>query len=289
MTQLLSGRRPPPLPNERLVFRRYARARGLSTLPDALRQVGAARQRILEAGAALHRRAPRLSSYSGARSRILFSVTAPFNPAAATCPPSAIGRKSANTSPLSARARPRASRRRKSKTVAGGQGRAVVDRSADPVREKCPDPHGCPGRRDRGKHQGVGLDDAGAGGRGWRPDRGPRQDTRRPAARHRRDPGDGRRGLERGAEARLRAGGQSACDYRIGVGSGAAAAVGRRVKAPTLPLPRRVRAPARESARKIKDRGRPIRSSGRPPARRSRRATRSGAGRRRRWWARTAD
>jgi hypothetical protein len=73
----------------------------------------------------------------------------------------------------------------------------VVDRSADPVREKCPDPHGCPGRRDRGKHQGVGLDDAGAGGRGWRPDRGPRQDTRRPAARHRRDPGDGRRGLER--------------------------------------------------------------------------------------------
>jgi hypothetical protein len=95
----------------------------------------------------------------------------------------------ANTSPLSARARPRASRRRKSKTVAGGQGRAVVDRSADPVREKCPDPHGCPGRRDRGKHQGVGLDDAGAGGRGWRPDRGPRQDTRRPAARHRRDPG----------------------------------------------------------------------------------------------------
>src|SRR5580692_1985676 len=32
----------------------------------------------------------RLSFYSGARSRILFSVTAPFNPAAAMCPPSAI-------------------------------------------------------------------------------------------------------------------------------------------------------------------------------------------------------
>jgi hypothetical protein len=50
----------------------------------------------------------------------------------------------------------------------------------------------------------VGLDDAGAGGRGRRPDRGPRQDTRRSAARHRRDSGDGRRGLERGAEACLR-------------------------------------------------------------------------------------
>jgi hypothetical protein len=43
---------------------------------------------------------------------------------------------------------PRASERRKSKTVAGRQGRALVDRSADPVREKCTDPHGCPGRRD---------------------------------------------------------------------------------------------------------------------------------------------
>src|ERR1700724_419162 len=31
---------------------------------------------------------------------------------------------------------------------------------------------------------------------------GPRQDTRRPAARHRRDPRDGGRGLERGAKAR---------------------------------------------------------------------------------------
>ena len=42
----------------------------------------------------------------------------------------------------------------------------------------------------------MGLDDAGAGGRGRRPDCGPRQDTRRPAARHRRDPRDGRRGLD---------------------------------------------------------------------------------------------
>jgi len=32
------------------------------------------------------------------------------------------------------------------------------------------------------------------------PDRGPREDTRRPAARHRRDPGHGGRGLERGPE-----------------------------------------------------------------------------------------
>jgi hypothetical protein len=31
-----------------------------------------------------------LKTYSGERSRIVFSVTAPFNPAAATCPPSAI-------------------------------------------------------------------------------------------------------------------------------------------------------------------------------------------------------
>jgi hypothetical protein len=41
--------------------------------------------------------------------------------------------KNPNTSPLSARARPRASRGRKSKAVAGRQGRAVGDRSADPV------------------------------------------------------------------------------------------------------------------------------------------------------------
>src|SRR5580700_9986427 len=38
--------------------------------------------------------------------------------------------------------------------------------------------------------------------------------------------------------------------------------VGRRVKAPTLPLSRRARAPAREMAPEIKDRGRPTRSSG---------------------------
>jgi hypothetical protein len=45
--------------------------------------------------------------------------------------------KSANTSPLS---RARARGCRKSKAVAGGQGRTVGDRSADPVREKCQDP-----------------------------------------------------------------------------------------------------------------------------------------------------
>jgi hypothetical protein len=77
--------------------------------------------------------------------------------------------------------------------VAGRQGRALGDRSADPVCEKRPDPHGCPGRGDRGKHQGVGLDEPGAGGRGRWPDCGPRQGARRPAARHRRDPGDGGR------------------------------------------------------------------------------------------------
>jgi hypothetical protein len=68
---------------------------------------------------------------------------------------------------------------RKSKTVAGRQGRAVGDRPADPVCEKRHDPYGCPDRRDSREHQGVGLDDAGAGGRGWRSDCGPRQDTRR--------------------------------------------------------------------------------------------------------------
>src|SRR5580693_2039237 len=113
-------------------------------------------------------------------------------------------RKSTNTSTVSARARPRASRLGKSKAVAGRQGRALGDRPADPVCEKRTDPHGCPDCGHRRKRQGVGLDDASAGGRGWWPDRGPRQDTRRPAARHRRDPGDGRRGLERGARARLR-------------------------------------------------------------------------------------
>src|SRR3984893_4641245 len=79
-------------------------------------------------------------------------------------------RKSANTSTVSARARPRARGGRKSTAVAGRQGRALGDRPADPVCQKCTDPHGCPGRRDRGKHQGVGLDDASAGGRGRRTD-----------------------------------------------------------------------------------------------------------------------
>ena len=73
---------------------------------------------------------------------------------------------------LGACARPRASRGRKSKAVAGRQGQAVGDRSADPVCQKCTDPHGCAGRRDSRKHQGVGLDDAGAGGRGRWPDCG---------------------------------------------------------------------------------------------------------------------
>src|SRR6202011_4372643 len=58
-----------------------------------------------------------------------------------------------------ARARPRAGGGRESKAVAGRQGRGLGDRPADPVCQKCTDPHGCPGRRDRGKHQGVGLDD----------------------------------------------------------------------------------------------------------------------------------
>src|ERR1700736_2358189 len=56
--------------------------------------------------------------------------------------------------------------RRKSKAVASRQGRAVVDRPADPVCQ-CTDPHGCAGRRDSREHQGVGLDEPGAGGRGW--------------------------------------------------------------------------------------------------------------------------
>ena len=37
-------------------------------------------------------------------------------------------------------------------------------------------------------------------GEAWRPNRGPRQGARCPAAGHRRDPGDGRGGLERGAK-----------------------------------------------------------------------------------------
>ena len=50
-----------------------------------------------------------------------------------------VGRRGkAPTLPLSQRARPRARGCRKSKAVVGRQGRAVGDRSADPVREKCP-------------------------------------------------------------------------------------------------------------------------------------------------------
>jgi hypothetical protein len=52
-------------------------------------------------------------------------------------------------------------------------------------------------------------DRAGAGGRGRWPDCGPCSRARGPAARHRRDPGDGRRGLDRGAKARLCPGRQS--------------------------------------------------------------------------------
>jgi hypothetical protein len=63
-------------------------------------------------------------------------------------------------------ARPRARRLRKSKTVAGRQGRALADRAADPVCEKRADPHGCSDRGHSGEHQGMGLDDAGAGLRG---------------------------------------------------------------------------------------------------------------------------
>jgi hypothetical protein len=57
------------------------------------------------------------------------------------------------------------------------------------------------------------------------------QDTRRPGSRHRRDPGHGRLGLDRGAEAGLCPGRQSAGDYRVGLGPGAAAARTRRVEA----------------------------------------------------------
>jgi hypothetical protein len=39
----------------------------------------------------------------------------------------------------------------------------MVDRSADPVREKCPHTLRRSDRRDRREHQGVGLDDAAAG------------------------------------------------------------------------------------------------------------------------------
>ena len=35
--------------------------------------------------------------------------------------------------------------------------RAVGDRSADPIRQKCTDPHGCSGRRHRREHRGGGC------------------------------------------------------------------------------------------------------------------------------------
>src|ERR1700730_1657967 len=44
-------------------------------------------------------------------------------------------------------------------TAAGRQGRALGDRSADPIRQKCTDPHGCPGRRDSREHQGCQAND----------------------------------------------------------------------------------------------------------------------------------
>jgi len=69
--------------------------------------------------------------------------------------------------------------------------------------------------RARGGSEKMGLDDASVGGRGRRTDRGPRQGARRPAARHRRNPRDGRCGLERGAEAGVLPG-----RYRPGVSLG---------------------------------------------------------------------
>src|SRR5580704_4333352 len=72
-------------------------------------------------------------------------------------------RVKAPTLPLRRRVRaPAREAARKSKAVAGGQGRTVVDRSADPVREKCPHTLRRSDRRDSREHQGVGLDDAGA-------------------------------------------------------------------------------------------------------------------------------
>src|ERR1700730_11430048 len=50
----------------------------------------------------------------------------------------------------------------------------MVDRSADPIREKRTHAHGRSGRGHRREHQGVGLDEPGAGGRGRWPDCGPR-------------------------------------------------------------------------------------------------------------------
>jgi hypothetical protein len=82
-------------------------------------------------------------------------------------------RKSANTSTVSRRARTHA------REDAGNQRpwpadkveRWAIDRLI-PYAKKRSDPHGCPGRRDSREHQGVGLDEPGAGGRGRRADCG---------------------------------------------------------------------------------------------------------------------
>ena len=61
---------------------------------------------------------------------------------------------------------------RKSKTVAGRQGRAVGDRSADPIRKKCTDPHRCRGGLDRGAKARLrtGRQSAGDHRSGWDPE-----------------------------------------------------------------------------------------------------------------------
>src|SRR5580704_17708360 len=103
-----------------------------------------------------------------------------------------------------------------------------------------------------------GLDEPGAGGRGRWADRGPREDTRRPTARYRRNPGDGRRGLDRGAEAGLCPG-------------------------PTLPLCR-AGARLRDRRPEIKGRGLPTRSrANTSPLSRGRAPARQAAGNQRPW------
>src|SRR5580692_5613617 len=93
-------------------------------------------------------------------------------------------RKSANTSTVSRRARTHA------REAAGNQRpwpadkverwsidrlRWAIDRLI-PYAKNARTHSDAQDRRDSREHQGVGLDDAGAGGRGWRPDCGPRQD-----------------------------------------------------------------------------------------------------------------
>ena len=71
------------------------------------------------------------------------------------------------TLPLRQRARAHARESQpRIKAVACRQGRAVGDRSADPVCAQRADAHRRSDRRDRREHQGVGLDVASAGGRG---------------------------------------------------------------------------------------------------------------------------